>query len=379
MSPAISHSASGRRPLPRVTITVPSAVFDVFEETKHPRDHGKFASSTGGAASDTVHEKLKNVPRVDADKRRLHVSQVNEYTSDPAEVRIDSLGAHGIKMAGADTTPLAGHSARAAKYSQSELVKVPLDKIHYTQPTVNVGKLKDLAAKYNPSVEDFHTTKGELRKLEAPSVNMYPDGTMVTGDHHRLIAAKLRGDTHAIVRAYTYEHTPKGLQPVKTKKPKSFNDSTWEEGKHHRSHGQFSSGGGGGAPVSAASLFAKKDMSHHVRAGQVLARSLKAHPDNREAYKAAVAKHTATHGEEAGKAFHEAAKAAYRAQANRAAAAPAKQAANERAFSKVESDMRAAVAAHMPKLKADLEKIGGSVTSFTAGAGTPAAGRRFRP
>lgn len=156
----------------------------------------------------------------------------------------------------------------------------------------------------------------------------------------------------------------------------------FEESKHNRNHGKFSSGAGssgGAAPIHVNQLLRGADMSHHVRAGQVLARQLKPHPDNREAYKEAVRKHTERHGEAAGKAFHEAAKAAYKAQAQRAAAAPAKQAANERVFGRAEQQMREAVAAHMPKLKADLERLGGSVTSFTAGAGSRPTGRRFRP
>ena len=167
---------------------------------------------------------LGTKPTVPRENNRLMEEQVNRYSDSPDEVLIKHLEDRGVLVATPERLPEAMKMKTGfPKYNQTELRTIPLDKVHYTQPSVNKGKLAHFAEHYHPDVTDFHPEDGVLSKWEAPGVNAYPDGTYTTADHHRLIAAKLRGDTHAIARVATWGIDPRNsdkLRVVKTKKEK---------------------------------------------------------------------------------------------------------------------------------------------------------------
>ncbi len=166
---------------------------------------------------DELKKKLDALPSVPKDQRWLHKSQTEKYSDSEDEIHTK----HVAKMA---TNETHGHwrtdHRSEPKYSKTELRKIPLDKVHYSQPSLNKGKLLHFAKHYHPEKGDFHPRDGVLSKHEAPHAFHYPDGTYVSSDHHRLIASHLRGDTHAWARVHTKVSGPNGLRYVKTKKEK---------------------------------------------------------------------------------------------------------------------------------------------------------------
>jgi hypothetical protein len=171
---------------------------------------------------------IDDAPSVPADRRWLDSSHYEPYTDNPDEVSIKSLG---LKMFDSDhmgtSSGARKHGFSAAGYQEHDYGKtalqhIDLSKVHYTQPSVNREKIKHLMDHYHPEHTDFHQTDGTLSKWEAPHVTKYPDGSYVTGDHHRLIACHLRGDTHAIARVTEMgPGTRRGSKVLIQKKAKS--------------------------------------------------------------------------------------------------------------------------------------------------------------
>jgi hypothetical protein len=201
-------------------IRVPRGVsrfLDAFEEGKVRRDgDGKFTK--GGASEKAAAiKRVDSAPSVPEDQRWLSEGHYSTYTKNPDEVSLRDLG---VKLATreSDVGKWSGRTIKnALKYEHGGLQMVPLDRMHFYQPSVNKEKLKHFIEHYDLDPKDVHTTK-ELRKYEAPAVTMYPDGTMSSADHHRLVAAILRGDSHALARVSTLAENPdRTLKWVKTK------------------------------------------------------------------------------------------------------------------------------------------------------------------
>lgn len=160
--------------------------------------------------AEEYHPVLDSAPSVPEEQRWLSDIHIRDYTSNPDEVRVRDLG---MKVAHADMVAhkWSDHNPKHMKdgYAGTELQHVPLDKIHYYQPSVNREKVRYFIKHFHLDPDKVHTNDGELREYEAPFVDRFHLGNgkyeYETADHHRLIAATLRGDTHAIARVRTWE------------------------------------------------------------------------------------------------------------------------------------------------------------------------------
>jgi hypothetical protein len=203
-----------------------AARLDAFEEDNHPRDgDGKFTSGSSKVAE--VKRLLDALPRVPKENRWLHPKAVSEYTSDFDEVYTKDLP--GIKMATSENVPMATQRHHgSATYKKTELQRINLSNVYYTQPQVNPGKLEYFVENYHPKSEDFHQNDNDASGKwgDAPRVNLYPDGSITSTDHHRLIASSIRGDRTAIARVTTWENKGGELVQVRSKKGKNLNDPT---------------------------------------------------------------------------------------------------------------------------------------------------------
>ncbi len=169
--------------------------------------------------------KLDNAPKLPHDQNWLSDYATKKYTDDPTEVSIK----HGLGLKKVSDHPHTGKYREIKgkpSYSKTALQHVKLDDVHYTQPSVNVGKLHHFITNYHPDPKKIHKD-GELREYDAPSVSKYVggdlDGYIESSDHHRLIASHLRGDTHAIARVTTFEHAGgNNYRVVKTKQDKNI-------------------------------------------------------------------------------------------------------------------------------------------------------------
>lgn len=150
-------------------------------------------------------------------------SQTERYTKSSDEVKVADLG---FKK----TADLPDHILNATHrgsqtYEKTELQHINLDpdKIHFSQRSVNVGKVKHFMQHYDADPKKMHK-HDELRDWEAPQVHLYPDGNITTSDHHRLTALMLRGDKTTIARVSTWVHDHKrgGFKQAKTKIDKSI-------------------------------------------------------------------------------------------------------------------------------------------------------------
>jgi len=164
-----------------------------------------------------VKDILNTKPTVPEDQRWLQTFHLEGYTNNKDEVHTKDLG---VKIATHDNIPDSNLPHRGSKsYNKTNLRSIPLKDVHYTQTSVNKGKLEHFAEHYHPKIEDFHPEDGVLSKWEAPHATKYPDGKYVSSDHHRLIASHLRGDTHAFARVSTLDYDGGGgLTQVKTPK-----------------------------------------------------------------------------------------------------------------------------------------------------------------
>ena len=148
-------------------------------------------------------DKLKDLPKVPEDERWLHRSQYQNYNDNPEEVKVRDLG---LKMQ--SDLPNYGKLHGKVNWKRGALRDVPVSEIHYSQPSVNIGKLEHFAKHYNPKPEDFSKWEDvgkEGHDYMAPVVHQMPDGKYRSHDHHRLIASHLRGDKTAIAHVYTYK------------------------------------------------------------------------------------------------------------------------------------------------------------------------------
>ena len=165
--------------------------------------------------------KVKNIPHED---NWLDDTHYKSYGNKPEEVKTSDLGMKMHSDLPHDNSQRKGEY----KYKNSALQRVPLDKMHYSQRSVNRGKLEHMMKHYHPHHTDFHPEDGVLSKHEAPEVFKHVDGNYSTSDHHRLIASHLRGDTHAIARVYELKKNSDGS--VSQKKSKSdFKRSDWDK------------------------------------------------------------------------------------------------------------------------------------------------------
>lgn len=143
--------------------------------------------------------KLDSAAIIPKEHNWLSKHHTKAYTDSEDEVKITDLG---LKREHDMPRLQHHHGYGKMTYSKMRLRRVALKDIHYSQPSVNVGKIRHFMTHYHPSADDFHShdeSKG-LSKYEAPVVHRRPDGLLHTSDHHRLIAAHLRGDTHALVK-----------------------------------------------------------------------------------------------------------------------------------------------------------------------------------
>jgi hypothetical protein len=169
------------------------------------------------------HYSLDNAPRVAEDQRRLDHNQIKDYTQDPHEVYVMQIGFKTLNHLPDSHKTYKKYGPQ--KYAKTELQHINLDpdKLHFSQQSVNVEKVKHFMKHYDSDPKKMHKYD-ELRNWEAPQVHVYPDGNMTTGDHHRLIALMLRGDKSTIARVTTWGHNHKngGYQQLKPRKDTSI-------------------------------------------------------------------------------------------------------------------------------------------------------------
>lgn len=194
-----------------------------FDESKVKRDEGGRFSSTnaGKAGREKVAKILADKPNVPEDQRWLSEYATKEYTGSREEVSLKELADYGVLLANKENSSHLRGFQGQMKYKNSEINEIPLDKIIFYQPSVNKGKLEHFAEHYNLDPADIHR-EGQLKKHDAPAVTLYPDGTITSSDHHRLIASMLRGDRTALARVFTVAGSPGDYRQVKTKKDKSI-------------------------------------------------------------------------------------------------------------------------------------------------------------
>ena len=165
---------------------------------------------------------IDSVPVIPHEENWLHSSQTEPYTKSSDEVQVKDLG---FKKHVDLPDHIKHQNHGPISYAKTELQHINLDpeKVHFSQRSVNVGKVKHFMQHYDADPKKMNT-HDEAREWEAPSVHMYPDGNIATSDHHRLTALMLRGDKTTIARVYTWDHDRKrgGFKQVKTKKDKSI-------------------------------------------------------------------------------------------------------------------------------------------------------------
>jgi len=178
-----------------------------FDESKHPRGpDGRFGVGGPGKASrDRVTEVLAALPTRDPAENWLEAYHYEKYTNDPAEVTISDIP--GLKTATWGNSPWTKYRqpSKAFKINRKNesLAYVPIEEIVFQQPSVNKAKLAALAETYDPQPDDIDPNP-DTRTNDVPRVAAFPNGQYSSDEHHRLIAAYLRGDKVALVRLRTY-------------------------------------------------------------------------------------------------------------------------------------------------------------------------------
>lgn len=175
-----------------------------FDESKITRaENGQFGSGGGSSARSRVSAALAKKESVPEEKRFLEGRRTREYTNSREEVYISDLADLGVKkLTQEDAERLSGEWKTGIDPRKTEIQRVLLSDIKFSQPSVNKGKLEYFAENYDPHPSQFHRY-GKNADFDAPEVFRWPDGTLTSQDHHRLIASLLRGDTHALASVVT--------------------------------------------------------------------------------------------------------------------------------------------------------------------------------